>query len=93
MSIFIKNTSLVKNESEKVISETFGIQSVQESIEEILNGLNQYWNQNQEDQQKFAKGLADDVNFLKNICDCNKEFSNSIINYMEVTENISKRTV
>lgn len=91
--INIKNTQTVKSEAQGLITESQKMQSVNESIKTIMQELNQYWSDVQEDQQKFYKGLSDDVTVLQTIYTCEKEFANSMLDYMEVTESTSKKTV
>ena len=81
MAIIINNTATVK------------IDSCKESIEYILNELSEYWSATSQDQQGFHKELKDNANVLNNICTCNRDFSSAIVQYMEVTEGTSNKTV
>jgi len=91
--IAIKNTETVKNEAQGLITEAQKMQSVNESIKTIMQELNQYWSDVQEDQQNFYKGLAEDVTILQTIYTCEKKFANSMLDYMEVTESTSRKTI
>ena len=93
MAIIINNTATVKSDAEELRSESIKIESVKNSIEYVLAELNQYWNEVQEDQQVFYKGLQADQEALETIKACNDEFSDSLIEYMEVTDKTSSQTV
>jgi len=93
MAIIINNTATVKSASQDLITEAKKIESVKESIEYILNELNEYWSATQEDQQSFYKGLQDSVGSLETIHTCNQEFANAMIDYMEITDKTSANTL
>ncbi len=93
MAIIINNTATVKSDAEELKSESVKIESVKNSIEYVLAELNEYWNEVQEDQQVFYKGLQADQEALETIKACNDEFSDSIIEYMEVTDKTSSQTI
>ena len=92
-SIIINDTAAVKTNAESLMVDSEKIQSIKESIENILNEINEYWSANQEDQQVFAKNLQQNVTSLETIYTCNEEFSHSIIDYMQVTDTTSANTV
>lgn len=93
MAIIINNTALVKSKAEELITEAEKIESVKTSIEYILSELNEYWNAGQDDQQAFYNGLKQNMTELETIHVCNTEFSNAMIEYMEVTDKTSATTV
>ena len=55
--------------------------------------IKNYWAETQEDQQAFAKGLEENTQVLENIIACNNDFSQAIIQYMEVTDKTSQTTI
>lgn len=93
MAIIINNTATVKSNAEELKTESVKIESIKDSIEFILSELNEYWNAVQEDQQVFYKGLQTDKEALEIVKSCNDEFSDAIIEYMEVTDKTSSQTV
>lgn len=92
-NIAIKNTTVVKREAENLITQTEKIESVKDSIKWILMEIKNYWAETQEDQQAFAKGLEENTQVLENIIACNNDFSQAIIQYMEVTDKTSQTTI
>jgi hypothetical protein len=93
MAIIINDTATVKSKSSDLISEAVKIESVKDSIDYVLNELNEYWNATQEDQQIFYNGLKSSVAELEIIHTCNQEFANAMIEYMEVTDKTSAKTL
>lgn len=93
MAIIINNTATVKSKAEELITESEKLESVKSSIEYILNELNEYWDANQEDQQQFYNGLKQNLTELETIYTCNNEFSNAMVEYMEVTDKTSATTI
>ena len=93
MEIIITNTAAAVNNAENLLHLTNEINSVKESIQYILGELSEYWAATQEDQQSFYKGLESGVNGLENIIQCNKDFSNAIIEYVNVLESTSQNSV
>ena len=91
--IIINNTDQVKSDAEELITTTAKIDSVKESIEYILDELNAYWEATQTDQQAFYSGLKADAEALTTIDECNIEFANAMIEYMDVTKDVSSQTV
>ena len=93
MAIIINYTATVKAKAEELVAEAEKIESVTQSIEHILGELNEYWSAVQEDQQTFYNGLKQNVSDLETIHKCNYDFSNAIVEYMEVTDKTSATTV
>ena len=93
MAIIINDTATVKTKAQELIAEAEKIESVTQSIEYILGELNEYWSAVQEDQQTFYNGLKQNVTDLETIHKCDFDFSNAIIEYMEVTDKTSATTV
>ena len=93
MAIIINNTATVKAKAEELLVEAEKLESVTQSIEYILGELNEYWSAGQDDQQTFYNGLKQNVEELETIHKCNYDFSNALVEYMEVTEKTSGTTV
>lgn len=93
MAIIINNTETVKNKAEELITESTKLQSVRESIDYILNELNEYWSATQQDQQSFYNELKNNMENLETVYTCNQEFADAMIEYMEVTNKTSQTTV
>ena len=93
MAIIINDTATVKAKAEELVAEAEKIESVTQSIEQILGELNEYWSAVQEDQQTFYNGLKQNVSDLETIHKCNYDFSNATVEYMEVTDKTSATTV
>ena len=93
MAIIINDTLSVKKMADELNVESNKIESVKDSIAYILKELKEYWSETQEDQQSFYNGLSKCVESLETIHTCNLEFSNAIIDYMDVTEKISTNVI
>ena len=93
MAIKINETSTVKNSAEELIKNTTTTLKIKTSIDNILETLNQYWQLQQEDAQSFYKGLQKNSEYLENMVNCNRGFSDAIIIYIETNEKVSSRTV
>ena len=91
--ITITNTTLAKSDAETLASNAVETESVISSIEHILAELGQYWEESQQDAQTFAQGLKTNVETLKTIVECNKEFSTTIQSYAENQEKTGGNTV
>ena len=91
--IKINNTAQAITDAEEVSVTAVLMESCATSIEHILNEVKQYWEQTQQDAQTFSKGLEENVEKLKNIVDCNKEFSQLVTRYAENQDNTGQKTV
>lgn len=91
--ITITNTALAKSDAETLATNAVETESVITSIEHILGELGQYWEESQQDAQTFAQGLKTNVETLKTIVECNKEFSTTIQGYAENQEKTAGNTV
>lgn len=92
-NIAIKDTASVISSAEELNLLSFDIDSARESIEHILNEVKEYWEQTQQDAQTFSTGLEKNVESLKSITECNKEFSVAVRNYAEKQESTSQQSV
>lgn len=91
--IKINNTAQAISDAEEITTNTVKIDSCADSIEYILNELKQYWEQTQEDAQSFSDGLRKNVEKLKTIVECNKEFAEVIKQYAELEDKTGQKTV
>ena len=92
-NIGIKDTSAAITSAEELNALSFDIDSARESIESILNEVKEYWEQTQQDAQTFSTGLEKNIESLKSITECNKEFSIAVENYAEKQQTTSQKTV
>lgn len=92
-SIEIKNVSKVISSAETLASGTVKLDSARESIDYILNELNQYWAETQQDAQTFAEGLKKNVERIQTMVECNKEFATAITNYAEAQQKTSTSAI
>lgn len=90
--IQITNTQQAKTDAENLASSAVETESVIESIEYILSEIKQYWEESQQDAQTFSTGLETNVNTLKTIVECNKDFSAAITKYAENQEKTAQNT-
>ena len=93
MNISITNTSAAVTNAEKLLHITNEINSVKESIQYILGELSEYWAATQEDQQSFYGSLEKGVMGLEKIVQCNKDFSNAVMEYVEAISTTSQNSV
>lgn len=93
MSINIMQPATVKAKASELLENSNYLQSVSHSIDYILKELAVYWEQTQADAQSFSLGLKKNVEYLNNIVQYNKEFSDAIIEYIDVSEKISRNTI
>lgn len=91
--IQINDTATVKSKAEELASNSVQLESVRQSIEHVLMEVKEYWNQTQQDAQAFTKGLDENVKYLETVIGCNKDFSTTITNYMDVTEKVASTSV
>ncbi|MBQ9834293.1 MAG: hypothetical protein IJO33_03785 [Bacilli bacterium] len=93
MKIQIKDTSKVKTESESLQDNAAKMQEIQNEIENILSSLKSYWDQNQEDAQKFYGDLKTNSARLKTIYENSSEFSSAMIEYINYVEKNSQQSL
>jgi len=91
--IKINNTAQAINDAEEIASNAVELNSVAESIEFMLAEVKGYWEQTQQDAQAFNAGLEKNLEILRNIVECNKEFSQIVIKYAENQEKTGQNAV
>jgi len=91
--IKINNTAQAISDAEEIATNAIELNSVAESIEFILSEVKGYWEQTQQDAQKFSTGLEKNVETLKNIVECSKEFSQVVVKYAENQDKTGQNTV
>ena len=91
--IKINNTMQAISDAEEIATNAVELNSVAESIEFMLNEVKSYWEQTQQDAQNFSKGLEKNIETIKSIVDCNKEFSQVVIQYAENQEKTGQNAV
>ena len=91
--IEINDPNDVIAEAEALATNTTSIDSVRESLEFILQELNEYWSQTGEAAQSYYTGLSTNVEKLTKIVECNKEFAQAITNYSESQHSTSQEVI
>ncbi len=90
--IQITNTLIAKNDSSELSNNVVQTNSVIDSLEYIMTEIKQYWEESQQDAQKFASGLETNIANLKTIAECNKDFASAIEKYADTQDKIGQQT-
>ena len=93
MNIHIQNVTEAVSSSEQLTANSIQLEQANEAIEQILAEVNNYWEETQQDAQKFSKELKADTSKLTKIVECNKEFATNVTNYANAQERASQNTV
>ena len=91
--ISINDTAKAISDAQELATNAVQIDSVRESLEYILNEVKAYWEETQQDAQKFSSGLSKNVINLQSMVECNKEFANVITKYAEAQGKTAEQTV
>lgn len=91
MKIQITNTSTVKSESETLQENDKQLLKIKTEIDDILEKIKTYWNENQEDEQKFYGDLKTSSTVLKTIAENSEEFASTMLEYIEYIEKHSQK--
>lgn len=83
--INIKDSKTIINNANSVFSSLTEIKNLKTNIENILNELDSYW-ENNGDRQKFAKILSSELSTLGDILYCTDEFCAAISDYVNAQE-------
>ena len=92
-NISINNIQNVVNSAEQLAALTTDLESARDSVEYILNEVKEFWSQTQQDAQTFSEGLTQNLESLKTMSECNKEFAQAITNYAESTNTTSQNVI
>lgn len=93
MKIQIKDTARVKSEADLLQANAAKMQEIQAEIENILSSVKSYWDQNQEDAQKFYGELKTNSARLKTIYENSSEFSSAMTEYINYVERNSQQSL
>ena len=93
MAIVIRNTQQVREYAQQLATNAEKIRSSKGSIDYILSELAQYWEQTQQDAQKFSTRLKENSETIGTIIECNQEFARALENYIDATEATAQNTV
>lgn len=93
MKIQIRDTEKVKSESDLLQASAIQLQEIQTEIENILTTVKNYWDQNQEDAQKFYGELKTNSERLKTIYENSKEFASAMTEYINYVETNAQKSL
>ena len=87
------STTEAKEQAEMLLKNALDIDSVLNSISFIINEVKTNWYQEATDAHYYTSNLEKDVQLLEQVSKENKEFGNSIVNYVTAAETNSNKTI
>ena len=93
MAIIINNTEKVIEDANSLISNSEKMNEISSSITKILNELAPLWESSQSDAISYNTNLRKNQELVNAISSCNSEFSTAMVNYINIVNDLSKKTV
>ncbi len=87
------STAQAKEQADMLLKNALDIDSVLDSINYIINEVKTNWYQEATDAHYYTSNLEKDVQLLAQVSAENKEFGNSIVNYVAAAEANSNKTI
>lgn len=93
MNIIINNTSRAKSSANDLINNSKSVGQYIETIQSIEAILDNNWGESQADAIYYKTRLEKEKNFLQASSQCNIQFANGIIEYIDLMEKTSSNNV